>query len=238
MYGDRSGVDYSDEEIDEGVKDEEEEPNTSQIPHNMPTPDSLGSQPMMQTQHLQGQEQEPHNIFMGPTRPLPMRYNTQPLLDEHHSYSNSSFLSRTVGGGFPAQPPSPQDPSRRSFGSPVYPSPQSMYAWQQTTMASNGTMNSGYYAPSPQTPLGSQGGPFQLPPPPTTPHLLPPLSQHPFDNLPPGRQYDSGPAMGSIVRTGSLGHPHHIPHGFQSYIHENGGYQNDSDVTVRGDEHQ
>jgi hypothetical protein len=238
MYGDRSGVDYSDDEAEEGVKDEEEEADSTHIPTSVPTLDSMASQPMIQTQHLQQtQDQEPNSMFIGGPRPLPMRYHTQPGMDEHSSFTNSSFLPRAVGVGFQTQSPNPQDTNRRSFGSPVYPSPQSMYGWQNNTMASNGTMNSGYYVTSPQTPLSAQGGPFQLPPPPTTQQpMLPPMAQHHFDSSPAGRQFDSGPAMGSIVRTGSLGHPHHMPHGFQNYLHDNGGYgHNDSDVR---EEHQ
>jgi hypothetical protein len=238
MYGDRSNsLEFSDDEAEEGVKDEDEEPDTTQIATTIPTPESIVSQPMMQTQHLQqSQEQETNNMFMAATRPLPMRYHTQPAMDEHSSYSSSSFLQRNVGVGFQTQSPTPQDPNRRSFGSPVYPSPQSMYGWQNT-MVSNGTMSSNYYVTSPQSSLAPQGGQFQLPPPPTTQQpMLPPMTQHHFDGLPTGRVFDSGPALGNIVRTGSLGHPHHMPHGFQDYLHDNGGYgHNDSDVR---DEHQ
>ncbi|KAG0652329.1 Uncharacterized protein D0Z07_1411 [Hyphodiscus hymeniophilus] len=241
MYGDRSGVDFSDDETEEGVKDEEEEVDTTiQIPSNLPTPDSMVSQPMMQNPTLQhAQEHEPNSMFIGSTRPLPVRYHTQPVLDEHTSYSNQAFVPRTVGVGVGFQtqpPPNPQDPNRRSFVSPVYPSPQSMYGWQNTTMTSNGTMNPNYYVTSPQTPLSAQSGQFQLPPPPPPQQpMLPPMTQHHFDSLPTTRQFDSGPAMGNVVRTGSLGHPHHMPHGFQNYLQDNGYGNNDSDVR---DEHQ
>ena len=197
----------------------------------MPTPENVIPQPMMQTQHIQHSEQDTGNMFMGATRPLPLRYHTQPQMDDHQPYPNSSYLSRPVSVGFQTSSPNPQDPSRRSFGSPVYPSPQSMYGWPNTNMASSGTMNSNYYTP-PQPSMGSQGGQFQLPPPPATQQqpMLPPMAQH-FDGLPTGRQYDSGPALGNQVRTGSLGHPHHMPHGFQEYLHEGSGYgHNVSDV--------
>ena len=230
MYGDRSGLDCSDDEVEEGVKDEDEETESTQIPTNVPTPDSIASQPMMQNQHLQQpQESESNSMFMPTTRPLPVRYHTQPQIEEHGSYPNSSYL-RTVG--FQSQSPNPQDPTRRSFGSPVYSSPQGMYGWQNTTMVSNGTMPSNYYVTSPQTTLGPQGGQFQLPPPPTTQQpMLPPMAQHHFDSLPAARQFDSGPAVGNQLRTGSLGHPHHMPHGFQEYLQDNGSYgHNDSEV--------
>lgn len=207
----------------------------AQVATDISTPNSMVSQPMLQTQQLQqSQEQEPNSMFMGATRPLPMRYHTHPELDEHPSYTNSSFLPRTVGVGF--QSPNPQDPSRRSFGSPVYPNSQSMY-WQNTTMVSSGAMSSNYYVTSPQTSLTPQGGQFQLPPPPATQQpMLPPMAQHHFDGLPSGRQLDSGPALGNMVRTGSLGHPHQMPQGFQEFLHDNSGYgNNDSEVRV---EHQ
>ena len=237
MYGDRSGGDFSDDEAEEDVKDEDDETDTTQIPTSMPTPDSMVSQPLMQSQHLQQtQEQDSNGIFMGANRPLPMRYHSHPAMDENPAYSNSSFLPRAVGIGFQAQSPSAQDPTRRSFASPVYPSPQSLYGWQNNLMTSNAAMNANYYVTSPQTPLSAQGGSFQLPPPPTCQQpMLPPMAQHHFDNLPTTRQYDSGPAMGSLLRTGSLGHPHQLPHGFQNYLHDNGYSHNDSDVR---DDHQ
>ena len=158
MYGDRNGVDSSDDETGEGVKDEDEDGDTNQIPSSMPTPDSMVSPPMIQTQHLQHvQEQEPNGMFMGPTSPLPMRHHTQPVMDETPSYANSSFLSRGVGVGFQTQSSNSQDPDRRTFGSPVYPNSQKLYGWQNTLMTSNGPVNSSYYGASPQTPLSTQG---------------------------------------------------------------------------------
>jgi hypothetical protein len=230
MYGDRSGLDCSDDEVEEGVKDEDEETESTHIPTNVPTPDSIASQPMMQNQHLQQpQEPESNSMFMPTTRPLPVRYHTQPQIEDHGSYPNSSYL-RTVG--FQSQSPNPQDPARRSFGSPVYSSPQGMYGWPNTAMVSNATMPSNYYVTSPQTTLGPQGGQFQLPPPPTTQQpMLPPMAQHHFDGLPAARQFDSGPAVGNQLRTGSLGHSHHMPHGFQEYLQDSGSYgHNDSEV--------
>lgn len=217
------------------MKDEDEELETPQLPTNIPTPDSMVSQPMIQPQHLQqSQETDANSMFMGPSRPFPVRCHTQPQIDDHPSYPSSSYL-RTVG--FQSQSPNPQDPSRRSFGSPVYSTPQTMYGWQNTSMVSNGTMPSNYYVTSPQSSLGQQGSQFQLPPPPTTQQpMLPPMTQH-FDSLPTASRFDSGPAVGNQLRTGSLGHPHHMPHGFQEYLQENGGYGH-NDPEVREDQQQ
>lgn len=229
MHGDRSGQDYSDDEVEEVVKDEDDEPDTTQVATNISTPDSNVSPSIMQSQHLQQpQETEANPMFIGAPRPLPVRGYTQPL-DEHSSFPNPPYISRGVGIGFQTQSPSPQDPSRRSFASPIY-SPQSMY-WQNTTMVSNGTMNSNYYVTSPQTTISPQSGQFQLPPPPSSQQpMLPPLTHNHFDGLPSGRQFDSGPALGNIVRTGSLGHPHHMPHGYQEHLYDNGGYSHDAEV--------
>ena len=42
MYGDRSGIDVSDDgEVEEGVKDEDDENDPAQVASSMPTPESL-----------------------------------------------------------------------------------------------------------------------------------------------------------------------------------------------------
>jgi hypothetical protein len=226
MHGDRSGQDFSDDEVEEGVKEEEDDPDSTQVVTNMSTPEGDVSPPIMQSQHLQQpQEAEANSMFIGTPHPLPVRCFTQPS-DDHSSFSNPSYISRGVGIGFQTQSPSPQDPARRSR---IYPS-QNMY-WQNTTMVSNGTMNPNYYVTSPQTTMGPQSGQFQLPPPPSSQQpMLPPLTHNHFDGMATGRQFDSGPALGNIVRTGSLGHPHHIPLECQEHLYDNGGYTHDSEI--------
>jgi hypothetical protein len=223
MYGDRNGVDVSDDdEPDEGIKDEDEEHEPMPVSAAMPTPDRLVSPTsMMQSQPLQ----QPESDAFYRMRPLPVRHYSQPQMEEHNPYGDGSYMPR----GF--QPPSPgsQDPSRRSFASPGYQSPQqSLYSWQNS-MVSAGPVSSNYYVTtSPQPPLAPPTAPYQLPPPHSQQGMLPPpMVQHSFDNLPNVR-YDSGPALGNQLRTGSLHHPNQIPHGFQEYLHDSGPYgQND-----------
>jgi hypothetical protein len=228
MYGDRTGHDISDDEVEEGVKDEDDDSEAQLMAGNIPTPDSLASQSMSQSQHLQ-QDADSNSMFLPTARPMPLRYHTQPTLDEHPAFPGNSY--RNVG--FQSQSPNPQDLGRRSFGSPVYPSPQGIYGWQHN-MVSNGTMPPSFYVTSNN--LGPQNGQFQLPLPPTAPPpMLPPMVQNNFDGM-PVRQFDSGPALGNQLRTGSLGHPHHMPAGFQEYLQENGPYSH-NDSEVRNDQH-
>lgn len=214
MLGERSGQDGSDDEVDEGVKDEDDDQLVT-VP-NMSPPENSVSQPMMQSQSMQSQPD-----FR--IRPLPVRYHTQPQIDEHSSYADSTF-PRSSSLSFPLQ--SPLDPVRRSFASPGYQSPQqNMYSWQTNLVT--GPTNSNFYITTPsQSSLGQPSAPYQLPPPNTQqPHMLPPpLSQHHYDGLSNARQYDAAPILGNQVRTGSLGHPHHMSHGFPDYMHDGSGY--------------
>jgi hypothetical protein len=225
MYGDRNGQEESESEEDnEGsIKNEDEDTDTNAAA-SMPTPESIISQQRldMHVQHLQ-EAQESNPMFLR-MRPLP--YHTQTPLEEHQQY-NDPYLPRGVGVSFQPQSPNPHDgQARRPFDPQGYQSPQqSMYGWQSNNMVNN-SMQSNYYATSPQSALANQGA-YQLPPPtsqPMLPPLAPPIALHHFD-LQTTRQYDTGPPVpvGNQLRTGSLGHPHHVPHGFQEYLHEGGG---------------
>jgi len=238
MYGERSGLDASDDELEEGVKDEDDEHD---VGAPIPTPDSLVSPAMMQNQnqHIQSPSDLDSNSVFLRMRPLPVRYHSQPQMEEP-PFTDSSCFPRGVGVSFQPQSPNIHDPIRRPFASTGYQGPhQSIYGWPNNGMASSGPVSSNYYVTtSPQSSLAPQSGPYQLPPPNAQQGMLPsPLGQHHYDGLPSVRQYDSGPALGNQLRTGSLGHPHHMPqHGYQEYIHDNGGYgQNDSEL--KSDQH-
>ncbi len=121
------------------------------------------------------------------------------------------------------------DPNRRSFAASGYSNAQQpMYAFN---MVSTGPGPSNFYTTSPQTSLPPASVPYLPPPHTQQQHILhPPLN--PYDGLPNGR-YETGPALGNQLRTGSLGHPHHqmAQHGFENYLGDNGGFgQHDADL--------
>jgi hypothetical protein len=229
MYGERSGSGDGDGSDDEGeepsFKPEEDEhempPNTSS---NLPTPESMVSPMTGHNRHLQS---EPDSNSLGMRSNLPLR-----SMDDHFN-DPSSFFPRGLGVNF-QQPRSPnlQDPSRNhgQFVSPQsnFHSPQMFWP---PNMVSNASSNN-YYVTSPQTPLPPSSSPYNpLPLPNPQQTMLPPppvSSQHSFDGLPIGRTYDSSPALGSQLRTGSMGHPHHVPqhHSFQDYLQDGGNFGN------------
>jgi hypothetical protein len=60
------------------------------------------------------------------------------------------------------------------------------------------------------------------------------MNQHHYSDAIPGR-FDSGPALGNQLRTGSLGHPHHIPHGFPDYLQDSAYGQ--AEPEIKHDQH-
>ena len=228
MYGERSGSgdgDGSDDEGDEpSFKPEDDEhdmpPNTTS---SLSPPDSMVSPLSGPSRHLVP-EHESNN--MGMRSSLPMR-----TMDDHFN-DPSSFYPRGLGVNF-QQPRSPslQDPSRGSGQfvppQPSFHSTQQMF-WQPN-IVSNAASNN-FYVTSPQTtlpPSSSPYNPLSLPNP--QQNMLPPPpinTQHTFDGLQVGRSYDSSPALGSQLRTGSIGHPHQLQqhHGFQEYMQDGGNY--------------
>ena len=228
MYGDRTGLEGSDEEPEEGIKDEYDEQDVVPVSTSIPTPESLVSPSMMQ--NIQSRPEESNGLFHR-MRPLPVRYHTQPLDEQQQSYTDS--FPRGIGISFQQQ--SPDMPDCRSFASPGYQSPpQSIYGWQNNSIVngSSGPVSSNnnfYVTTSPQSALAPPPAPYQLPLPNTQQNMLPPpLSNHHFDTLSPrgGRLYKGVPLLGNQLRTGSLGHPHHMPshHSYQDFLNDHGGY--------------
>ena len=242
MYGERSGSgdgDGSDDEGDEpSFKPEDDEhempPNTTS---SLSTPDSMVSPLSGPSRHLLP-EHESNN--MGMQSSLPVR-----TMDDHFNNNASSFYSRGLGVNF-QQPRSPslQDPSR---GAGQFSPPQSGFhsnqMFWQPNIVSNAVSNN-FYVTSPQTTLPPSSSPYNpLPLPNPQQNMLPPPPmnpQHSFDGLPIGRSYDSSPALGGQLRTGSMGHPHHLPqqHGFPEYVQDSGNFgQHESDMKDQQQHH-
>lgn len=224
QFGDRNAQEYSDEDdLDDAVKDEDEE--NEAVATSMPSSENMVSPPMLQASNLQSPDES--EFFRN--RPIPVRYNTQPhgSIDDNHSYE--TYLPRSMNVGFQQVSTTVQEPLRRSFTPTNFQTQQNLYGWQNSMVTHAG--QSQFYVNSPQTSLPPQSIPYQLPPPIAQTMLPPPpLPQHHFsDGLSTGR-YDSGPALGNQLRTGSLGHPHHLPHGFPDYMQESNYVHNEADI--------
>lgn len=219
QFGDRNNQDNSDDdEFDEGgVKDEGNEIEPGSV--TMSASEGVVSPPMLQTSNLQSPDES--EFFRSRPIPVHQRYATQSHgpIDDNHSYSDS-YLPRNMNVGFQQVSPTVPDPLRRSFTSSNF-QQQNMYGWQNNMVTNPGQTQ--YYVSSPQTTLPPQSVPYQLPPPIAGQSMLPPppLIQHHFTEGLSNARYDSGPALGNQLRTGSLGHPHHIPHGFPEYMQDN-----------------
>lgn len=211
MYGERAGTEESDGEDQIKLDDDEEEAPNSAVSVSIPTPDSIVSPAIAHNPHMLDNDMRMRSN-------LPMRQSAHPPMEEQPQYNDSSAYYHPRGMGFHPQSPNLQD-RRPSFVSPpAYPSPQQqMYGAWSAGMVSNGPGQS-FYTTSPQ-----QNAPY-LPPPNSQQPMLPPPPVHNFDGLPQTR-YDTGPALGSSLRTGSMSHPHqHMP-GFDNFLHDNGGFQ-------------
>jgi hypothetical protein len=234
MYGERPGTgDGSDDEGEEHFKDEDDEHEMP--PNNTSTPESLVSPAISHNRHL---HPEPDSNTFG-MRPLPVRHNTQPI--EDHYNDPSSFFSRGLGVNFQPRSPNLQDPSRGQFVSPQ-PGFHSPPMYWPPNMVSNASSGNSFYVSSPQTSLPPSSSPYNpLPLPNAQQAMLPPPinTQHGYDGLPVGRTYDSTPALGSQLRTGSLGHPHQMPqhHSFQDYLQDGGGNFGHHDSDLKDQQH-
>jgi hypothetical protein len=227
MYGEGASVDGSDDEVDEGIKDEDEDHDVP-VSAGLSASESLVSPSLIQHQNLQQQSETDSNPMFHRTR-LPVRYAPPPQMENQPSFNEPAYFPRSMSMNYQPQSQTINDPDRRPYGSPGYQSPpQSVYSWNSSMVVSGPPS---FFATSPQSTLAPSTSPYQLPPPNNQqPMLPPPMMSHPYDGMPNGRQYDSGPALGHQPRTGSLGHPNHI-HGFQEFLHENNGFgQNDSEL--------
>jgi hypothetical protein len=216
-FGESTSGDGSDDDGDEEFKAEDEDHELIPVSASIPTPESLVSPSLGSSQH-----EEP-TFTTNMRRPLPVRHHTVPQTDEANQYDQFYHQQQQQRMFQQSQSPNFHDPGRRqSFvSSPSYNSPQqNMFTgWQSGSMVSTGPISSNYYTTSP-TSLPPASGPY-LPLPNTQSSMLPPPSMvsH-FDGL-NGRPYDSGPALGNQLRTGSLGHPHHLSHGYAEFMNDN-----------------
>jgi len=241
MYGERGSGEDSDGD-EEGLKEEYEEDETAPVSTHMSTPESLVSPTMNQgpNQHSQF-ENEAQNMMQQRSRPLMLSRHTQPShMDDQTGYIDSTF-SRTMGT-YQAQSPGIHE-YRRTFSTTGFPSPpQNVYSggWPNNNLLSNPSMSANYcVTSSSQAALAPPATTFQLPAPHPQPqqNMLPPpgpIAHHSYnDGLPNSRQYDSGPAIGNQLRTGSLGHPHqmHQGHAFGEFLQDTSGFgPTDSDM--------
>lgn len=226
-YGDKNRINVSDDEDpEEGIKAEEEGRDSVVVPATTPTSDSLVSPTtMLQSQSLQSHD--PGEYYR--LRNAPIRHYSQPQLDDHHPFGDGSYLPR----GFQPESPSQQDPNRRGFPSSSYAGPPNLYDWQSSIVGSDPLSTNYYISNSPQ-PVVPQSAAYQVPPVISQHGMLPQRLGQPQFDIPNGR-YDSAPALGNQLRTGSLHHPHQVPQDFQDYLHDGGAYgQHDPEMK---DEH-
>ncbi|KAH7361004.1 hypothetical protein BKA65DRAFT_196693 [Rhexocercosporidium sp. MPI-PUGE-AT-0058] len=206
-YGDTVGIDDDSEGDNETYTKYEQDDDAANNSIHMPTPpESLVSPPMAQNQQFQpAEEHNMRSMRVG----LPLRYPTS-------SMEQLGYEDQTYRGINQYQPHSPNtvDASRRNY-IPSFPSSQqSMFSsgWSPSPVTSAPV--SQYYPGPPQASLP----PFALlPQPQQTSHTG--QTVHPFhDGL---ARYDTSPALGNQLRTGSLGPPHHQmpnPSAFQDYL--------------------
>lgn len=151
-------------------------------------------------------------------RSAPIRHYGQPQLDDHNPFTSGAYMPR----GFQPEGPAQQEANRRAFPPATYQASTNMYDWQHN-VATNG--------PSP-TNFFMSNSPQVVVPLPTPYHAVPPLAQdgimpqrlgHSQFDIPAAR-YDSTPALGNQLRTGSLHHPHQVPQDFRDYLHDGGPY--------------
>lgn len=230
MFG---GWDFSDAEIEQGAKYEDEEPESARIP-SKPIPESrvdsmaasTFSQPLMGSQHLQQTQMADENpMFIGATSAPPLlasRYHPQAHMGEHQAYPSPAYLDTMAFE--PQAAPNSQSPVHSTFASPHYSSPHSMYGWQSNTMVNNGTVSFNYCV-TPTQPWydllqGSWSEQFQPPPPPTgCQPIVPLVAQQHFNNFPLGRQFAAGVGGGDYFHTGGVAtHHHYMPQMCQDYF--------------------
>lgn len=207
---------------DEGSDDDlikvENESRLSMVISTAPSDDMVSPTTLVPNQSLQ----QPDAGDYYRARPPPGRTYSHSQLDDHHSFGSGSYIAR----GF--QPENPmQDPNRRifpptSFQPPSFPGPQGMYDWQNN-MTSGDPVPANFYIPASPQSLMPSPPPYQPAPPIPQHGMLPLRMNEPQFDISSGR-YDSAPALGNQLRTGSLHHPHQVSQGFHDYLHNPGPY--------------
>jgi len=237
MAGDsKTGLtDPQDDSEDEALKYEDGYDPDDDALHNtnIPTPESLVSNSMMQNQQPQTRGEHEY-------RNLPMRHAFPPS-ESHGSFIDSSTSYQQ---SFHNQhSPILQDPSPRPYAtSSSYQTPQqNAFAWTPNSMVTNSPLSSGFYTTSPG--FSSSIGQYQLPLPNSQPPSMHSHSSHSFDGTSPHggtmrSQFDSRPSINTQLRTGSLNHPHHLTThpGYDDYMANDSGYGG-HDQEMKHDQH-
>ncbi|KAH6702016.1 hypothetical protein BKA61DRAFT_201037 [Leptodontidium sp. MPI-SDFR-AT-0119] len=205
---DMVGLDDDSEDDNENYPKFEHDDETGNNSVHIPTPpESLVSPSMAQNQQFHQAEEHGMRAIRGG---LPLRYPNSSI--DQMGYEDQTYRSMNQY----QQPHSPNtmDTSRRSY-IPSFPNPQqSMFSngWSPNPVTTAPV--SQFYPAPPQASLP----PFALlPQPQQTNHMS--QTVHQFHD---GQaRYDTSPAIGNQLRTGSLGHPHHQiqnPPAFQDYL--------------------
>jgi len=215
QFGERGAFDNSDDDDpDEGIKDEDDEVDVLSSTNGISPSEAVIPIPpsMIQPNHIQ------HENDFSRQRNIPVRHNTQPTSHMYDQASyDGSYNPHNMNVKFHQMSPNVQDPIRRSFASPNFPSPQAnAYTWQNNINPTASPAQ--YYPSSPHSLLPAQS--MYLPPPNSLQNMHPPPAQHNFDGLPNGVRYDMEPAQ-SQMRTRSLGHLQQLPQGFPDFIETN-----------------
>lgn len=219
MYGEPAATE--DEEADD--EDSDEVP-ASAIPASISSPGSMISP-------TTGQAPQLHESDMRVRVPMRLaQLDDQPQYSDNAAYYNSRSMS------FNSQSQSPTSQERRQFiPTSSYSSPQpNIYGGAWPMMTNGSSTGQSYYVTSPQQAMPQ----------------LPPISQQHTLPLPalPGYQdhmprYDTAPALGSTLRTGSMSHPHQHPQHMSAvfanpFLQDNGAFsQNDNEMKVEPQQH-
>jgi hypothetical protein len=212
MTGER-GVGEDTDAEDDAFKEEDEQDTI--VPTNNANTPELVSPSMMSTHRQFEPEQQ---SLMHRSHPGMIRTHTEPqhMEDNYAEQSYSRSLSFQN-----VHSPSIQDPYRpgRGYVSNVSPGfqspPQTMY--QAPWPNSNIGISTNFCATTSPASVLPPATAFQLPAP-QTPHMMVPRMHQPFEL--PHQRYDTGPALGSQLRTGSIGHPHHMQHAPTGQYHD------------------
>lgn len=227
MHGDRVPGSGSDDEDEDGDLTEEDDGNAHLASDIQSPSESPASSTTVQGDQNSHFDQQSQSMAQQRNRALMGRHMSAGQMEEQAGYNVETLRMA----------PYPQQSSNlREYRGPFAPdfhtSPQNMYSsgWQNPSLMNNSPMSTSNYCltsltSSSQSSLAAPTAPFQLPAPNVQyPHMLPPPPY--CEGLPGSAQFDSRPALGHQLRTGSLGHPHQTHHGqpFPEYLQDGAGF--------------
>lgn len=234
MYGEPVNSEDSDDEND--LNDEEEnEEDAHNIPGSTPGTIASMSSPSTLDQVSPTTMITPqlHGNGLSSRTPLPMRQlEDQP---QYGSDGNAYYTTRSMSYNTINAHANVQD-RRQYIPSPSYTAPQPLYSNNNWPMINNTSqVGQQYFVTSPH----QQALP-QLPPM-SQQHVLPLPTTSSFQDS--FQRYDTAPALGNTLRTGSMSHPHqHHPmtlFGSNPFLQDNGGFQTtNAEMKMEHQEHQ